>query len=79
MMVDRILWCRRCGCLRLLFEKLWKVPLDQAGALPTTAYIVNEEGDPPTLPRTPDALKASHTDIQAQGKLPSAVPRPKGR
>jgi hypothetical protein len=66
MMVDRVLWCRRCGCLRLVFEKNWKVPLDQAGALPSTAYIADEREDPPTLPGTPNALKtSSRTDVVA--------------
>lgn len=68
MMVDRVIWCRRCGCLRLIFEKNWKVPLDQAGALPSAAFVVDEREDPPTLPGTPDALKtSSHTDIRALG------------
>jgi hypothetical protein len=72
MMVDRVLWCRRCGCLRLIFEKNWKVPLDQAGALPSTAYVVDEREDPPTLPGTPDALRtSSHTDIRAVVNVPS--------
>jgi hypothetical protein len=36
-MIDRVFWCRRCGSLRLIFEKQWRVPLDRAGDLPASA------------------------------------------
>lgn len=73
MMVDRVLWCRRCGCLRLVFERLWKVPLDQAGALPSSAIVIDEREEPPTLPGTPEALlkTSSRTDIRAVVGAPS--------
>lgn len=35
-MIDRVLWCRRCGCIRLIFERYWRVPLDRAGELSST-------------------------------------------
>ncbi len=54
-MQERVLWCRRCGCLRLIFEGFWRVPLDRAGDLSTKIFALDEE--PPTLPGTPDAKK----------------------
>lgn len=56
-MADRAIWCRRCGCLRLIFEKNWRVPLDRAGDLAAMTNVIDEREDPPTLPGTPDAKK----------------------
>ena len=68
-MIDRALWCRRCGCIRPIFDHFWKVPLDRAGEIPTILAPIdtNEE---PTSPGTPKAK--SRTDLQAilEGDVP---------
>jgi hypothetical protein len=56
-MVDRVLWCRRCGALRLVFEKYWMIPLDRAGELSSTVVMVDGGDEPTTSPGTPDAKK----------------------
>ena len=48
-MIDRVIWCRRCGSVRLIFETYWKVPLDRAGELSSTVVVV-ERDEPPTNP-----------------------------
>ena len=55
-MMGRVLWCRRCGCLRLASHQYWRVPLDRAGDLSATAVAVDEDEEP-TRPGTPDAKK----------------------
>lgn len=57
-MLDRVLWCRRCGCLRFLFNKYWLVPLDRAGELAASISEPLEEKEPPTDPGTPEAKKS---------------------
>lgn len=53
-MLDRVYWCRRCGCVRLFREKHWRVPLDRAGELVLPA---REPEEPTTVPDTPVAKK----------------------
>ena len=62
-MVSGVIWCRRCGCLKITPTQYWRVPLDRAGELSSTAVIV-ERDDPPTSPGTPEAKKISHTSIR---------------
>ncbi len=62
-MIERALWCRRCGCIRLIFEHFWKVPLDRAGDVAATLRPIGDEDEPPTNPGTPTAK--SRTDFQA--------------
>jgi len=54
MVTERVLWCRRCGALRLITERRWRIPLDRVGDLPSSASIPEE---PATIPGTPDAKR----------------------
>lgn len=56
-MIDRVLWCKRCGCLRFIFEDKWLVPLDRAGELSAMAAFPKSDSDPPTDPGTPAAKR----------------------
>lgn len=57
-MFDRVLWCRRCGCLKFLFDNFWLVPLDRAGELASSIPEPVAEKEPPTDPGTPVAKKS---------------------
>ena len=46
-MVDRVLWCRKCGCMRLIFDRYWRVPLDRAGDLSSTVVVVDDATSTP--------------------------------
>lgn len=59
-MVDKLLWCRRCGCIRIIFESYWRVPLDRAGDVSSSTVII-ENDETPTVPGTPNAKKADPT------------------
>jgi hypothetical protein len=48
-MVEEVVWCKRCGCLRPVRSRYWRVPLDRAGELSRTV-IVEEEEEAPTRP-----------------------------
>lgn len=50
----KILWCRRCGCIRALFEDKWSVPLDRVGDIARSVSVPDEE---PTKPGTPKAKR----------------------
>lgn len=58
-MIDRVLWCKRCGCLRFIFEEKWLVPLDRAGELPVTAIFPRGDEEPKTDPGTPGAKRGA--------------------
>jgi hypothetical protein len=45
--VDRVVWCRRCGCVRVAVEPHWRVPLDRAGELSSSVTV---DEDVPTRP-----------------------------
>lgn len=53
---SRIIWCRRCGSIRLIFEDHWQIPLDRAGDLPRSVPLESDER--PTDPGTPTAKKS---------------------
>jgi len=55
-MIDRVMWCRRCGCVRQFMSRKWRVPLDRAGELPT-ADLVGADDEAKTDPGTPEAKK----------------------
>lgn len=57
MMADGVTWCRRCGSLRLLTERYWRVPFDRAGDLSSTVVLVDGEEEPITIPDTPATKK----------------------
>jgi hypothetical protein len=61
-MVDRIFWCRRCGCIRLIFERYWRVPYDRIGDLSSAVIIEGGNDGPPTVPGTPIAKKREQDD-----------------
>lgn len=51
-MVEQVVWCKRCGCLRPVKGRYWRVPLDRVGDL-SWAVIVeggDDDGEPDTLP-----------------------------
>lgn len=50
-MLNGIIWCRRCGCAKLGFEKYWKVPLDRARDM-SSAVVAPDDGEPATIPDT---------------------------
>jgi len=52
MVEGKILWCKRCGALRNVFQTRWRIPLDRAGELARSTEIPEEE---PTRPGTPHA------------------------
>jgi len=61
---DRIVWCKKCGSLRVLFEPEWTIPLDRVGDMPRRALAevaeiaeLAEEEEAPTSPGTPEARK----------------------
>lgn len=58
-MLHGVLWCRRCGCVRLSTEKHWRVPLERAAELSSTVVLVDGDTEPPTDPGTPEAKKAN--------------------
>jgi hypothetical protein len=63
-MMDRVLWCRRCGCLRLILERYWRVPLDRVGELSTAVVLPDGYDDQPTHPGTPNAHEAENDEIE---------------
>jgi len=60
-MMGQAVWCRRCGCLRLIFERYWRVPLDRAPEM-AAAVIREFDEELPTSPGTPTAKKRSKDD-----------------
>lgn len=46
-MIDSVVWCRKCGAMRLISEKYWRVPLDRAGDLSATVVIIESETPTP--------------------------------
>jgi hypothetical protein len=44
---DRVLWCRKCGSTRPIFETHWHIPLDRAGDVPPPTFDAEEA---PTKP-----------------------------
>lgn len=43
-----VLWCGRCGALRIVFSERWNIPLDRAGDVSHTKQRAPDE--PPTSP-----------------------------
>lgn len=58
-MVDRVIWCRLCGCVRLIFDHYWRVPLDRAGDVSSSVTQADGDGEEVTRPGTPDAKRGS--------------------
>jgi hypothetical protein len=63
-MVDRVIWCRKCGALRMLRKRRWMIPLDRAGDLDlsSTATGPDPDKEPKTDPGTPHAKKTKVDD-----------------
>lgn len=55
-----VLWCSRCGALRIVFSERWNIPLDRAGEIPHTKPPAPPE-EPPTNPggRRPSSASTS--------------------
>jgi hypothetical protein len=47
LLFDRLLWCRKCGAVRPIFEGHWQIPLDRAGDVPPPTF---EPDEVPTKP-----------------------------
>jgi hypothetical protein len=55
---SRVLWCRRCGAIRLIFEEQWQIPLDRAGDMPRSLPHPPSDDERPTDPGTPVAKRS---------------------
>lgn len=53
---SRFLWCRKCGAVRVIFEKRWQIPLDRAGEVARSVPLDSDE-ERPTNPGTPKAKR----------------------
>jgi len=52
---SRMLWCRKCGSMRAIFDSHWQIPLDRVGDLARSVPLESDEQ--PTHPGTPNAKK----------------------
>lgn len=50
---DAFIWCKKCGCVRVVFEEQWQVPLDRAGDVARSTQVPDDE-----RPTRPGTLKA---------------------
>lgn len=51
-LVEGVVWCKRCGCMRPVKSRYWRVPLDRVGELSWAAIVEggDSEGEADTLP-----------------------------
>lgn len=39
---ERVLWCRKCGAARIIFDPHWQIPIDRAGDVPPATFDADE-------------------------------------
>jgi hypothetical protein len=51
-MVEGVVWCKRCGCMRPVKSRYWRVPLDRVNELSWATIVEggDDDGEPDTLP-----------------------------
>jgi hypothetical protein len=56
---SRVLWCKKCGSIRAIFDTCWQIPLDRAHEVVCRAPppLENNDEDRHTKPGTPEAKK----------------------
>jgi hypothetical protein len=54
---SRLLWCRKCGAIRAIFDSHWQIPLDRAGDVARSVPL--DSDDHPTHPGTPNAKRSN--------------------